>query len=155
MLIRILCCFCFLSVFNAIPARAGDEPACGDFLAEAGMKPAALDFVECAPDYHAQLRVLRAHYRVSGENAAAVEDFLVRETGMRPLSFVCCFWEPLPSEGSRFGYLPHEQWRNAGDERPDRYEISMTSGETVYSARNEWDRIPAFHVTVDLFLEIP
>ena len=85
-------------------AASAGGPACGDFLAMAGRKPDVLEFLGCEPGRDAQLPVLAARYRVRGADAALVEDVLRRESGMRPLVFVCCRWEMEKNGQGRFGF---------------------------------------------------
>lgn len=146
---------CLFLSWAVEPVAAGTEPVCGDFLAMAGKKTIHLEFMGCEPDKNAQLRVLRALYRVPGRDAIEVEKYLVAETGMKPLSFICCFWEPIPGEGGRYGYLPHDQWPGSEDAILNQYEVSMASEETLHNTRAKWPQISWFHVSVTLFLETP
>src|ERR1700704_4943432 len=76
-------------------ATAMTAPRCGDFLAALAHKPAGAEFVGCEATKNAQLDVLRATYRVAGARAAAVEQHLVKTSGMARLRFLCCGWEPM------------------------------------------------------------
>ncbi|MDL2284342.1 DUF4952 domain-containing protein [Oxalobacter sp. OttesenSCG-928-P03] len=153
----------FITAFLFLAMTSGSyvsaEPACGDFLAMAGKKPAMLQYLGCSPGKSAQLHVLRARYRVAGRDAHAVEAFLVKETGMLPLSRVCCIWETLPKEGKRYGHIPHNQWPEGSSEAQDpmlaNYKVDMGSGENLVSQRERWEAIDWFYVTVDLFLDAP
>ncbi|MCL2760415.1 MAG: DUF4952 domain-containing protein [Desulfuromonadales bacterium] len=128
------------------------ELECGDFLAMINKKPVALEFLGCKKDKDAQLSVLRATYRVTGAKAGEVEAWLRKESGMAPLVFNCCGWEP---KMAGYGYLPNQQWPNSHDPTLTNYQISMASGETLYSEREEWPLINWFYVDVELFLETP
>lgn len=143
--------FCF--------GHASAQPACGDFLAMAEKKPPHLEYLDCVKSKNAQLHVLRARYRVTGKNAHEVEKYLVKETGMQPLSRVCCIWEPVPKEGKRYGHIPHNQWPEGSLQSRDttltHYEVSMGSGESLISQREKWGAIDWFYVDVELFLELP
>lgn len=131
----------------ASPVQAA-EPVCGDFLARAGHKPAHLQFTGCEPGHSAQIRVLRATYRVAGRFAAGVETALIQTTGMPPLRFICCGWESPPDgQGVRYGRFP-------GSHGFD-HEVHMHSEETLVDQRADWPAIGSFHVQVELPLESP
>ncbi|KRD46452.1 hypothetical protein ASE52_17490 [Acidovorax sp. Root275] len=137
-----LLCLGFLA-----PAAWG-QPAtrCADFLAAQRHKPPGLEWVGCTEGRDHQLRALIATYRVPGVQAAAVERYLVRRTGMAPLRFVCCGWEPRSGQQGP-GRLPGP----AG--QPMR--VDMHSGETLVTCRSDWSQIPWFEVRVTLPLESP
>lgn len=137
----------FLALFALLPHWALAEPSCGDFLAMAGRKPPALEFIECRASQDAQVRSLFARYRVRGALAAGVEQALVRDTNMAGLRFACCGWDLDMATHARRGTLP-------GPEGFD-YEVSMASEETLVSTRYNWYEIPWFHVTLILPLEEP
>lgn len=140
-----LLCLMFLA-----PAAWGEPVAhCADFLAaQQQHKPPALEWVGCAEGHDHQLRALVATYRVPGAQAAAVERYLVRHTGMAPLRFVCCGWEPRSRRGQPGqGRLPSPA------QQPMR--VDMHSGETLVTRRGDWSRIPWFEVSVTLPLESP
>lgn len=122
------------------------SPACGDFLSDAGRRPGQAEFTGCEPGRSAQLRTLVATYRVPGRDAAAVEHFLRRHTGMPRLRFVCCGWEPDLRHGRRAGAV-----RLHGET----LEVSMGSGESTVRERARWDRIPSFQVTVTRYVDLP
>ena len=126
------------------------QPAtpCGDFLAAQQRKPPGLEWVGCTEGHDHQLRALIATYRVPGTQAAAVERYLVRHTGMAPLRFVCCGWEPRVRHGQPGqGQLPGR----AGIAM----RVDMHSGETLITRRSGWPQIPWFEVRVTLPLELP
>lgn len=154
-----LCLSVFFGLFCLWSGNADANPVCGDFLAMAGKKPPHLEYRDCVEGKQAQIRVLRARYRVAGKYAHLVEEYLVKETGMQPLSHVCCLWESMPKDGKRYGHLPHSQWPKGSPESIDpiltRYEISMGSGESLVSQRENWEAIDWFYVDVELFLELP
>ena len=128
--------------------RPATGPArCGDFLAMLHRKPAGLQWTGCSEGHLSQLRALVATYRVPGAQAAAVERYLARHTGMARLHFVCCGWEPRArgtQEGA--GRLPGPA---------EAYRVDMASGETWVTRRGDWARIPWFEVRVTLPLESP
>ncbi|MCH2044220.1 MAG: DUF4952 domain-containing protein [Saprospiraceae bacterium] len=67
---------------------------CQDLLTQYAERPDHLEIVSC--DVHednAQI-VNATTYKVSGEYAAEIEQFLVKKYGMGKLKFVCCGWEP-------------------------------------------------------------
>lgn len=159
--------FCTLLALGLpVPAGAGEAvapplppgPACGDFLAMAGRKPDVLEFLGCEPGRDARFPVLAARYRVRGADAALVEDVLRRESGMRPLVYVCCRWEMEKNGQGRFGF------RRPGLSRASAQadggllgtcRVRMGSGDTEYYERSEWLLIPWFYVTVLLDLKRP
>ena len=142
----LFCCFLLPAVSQAAP------PACGDFLAEIGAKPAHLEFVECKPSRDAQLAVLEARYRVAGAHAAEVEKYFVDTAHMGRLEFHCCGWESWSPSG---GSLAHN--RPLAEEGPTEpnLDISMGSGESLISNRDRWAEIPWFYVDVLMYLESP
>lgn len=154
---RFLWLLCIFLLSAAQTAFARESPVCGDFLALAGKNPASLEFLECKPAHEAQLRVLVAKYRVRGRDAAEMERHFRRTTGMGPLSFNCCFWEPVPRKGVRYGQLAHTRAKEGTSEwlGLTHYEIAMISEETLHSSRDEWLLIPWFYVTVTRFLDEP
>ena len=153
-------CFFFFFLFLLFFSwRISAQPICGDFLAMSEKKPPQLEYLDCTEGKDAQLRVWRARYRVAGRYARQVEDYLVKETGMQPLSHVCCIWEPIPMNGNRYGYIPHKQWPDGSPESRDTlltyYEISMGSEESLINQREKWHAIDWFYVDVTFFLESP
>lgn len=152
-------CFSVFLTLSFLLGKANAEPACGDFLAMSGKKPLHLEYRDCVEGKNAQLRVLRARYRVEGKYAHLVEAWLVNETGMQPLTRVCCIWESVPSGGKHYGHLPHNQWPEGSPQSKDtlmsQYEISMGSGESLISQREKWHAIEWFYVDVELFLDSP
>jgi Domian of unknown function (DUF4952) len=120
---------------------------CDDFLKLAKRKPDRLEFVECKPSDHHQLRALVATYRVPGEHAGSVESYLSRRTKMAKLRFVCCGWEPSARASPRLGRLPIA----IGESN----EVTMSSMETLVTKRWRWKEIEWFYVTVTVYLESP
>lgn len=122
--------------------------ACGDFLGAQQRKPPGLEWAGCTEGHDHQLRALVATYRVAGVQAAAVERNLVRHTGMAPLRFVCCGWEPRSRRGQPgHGRLPGLAGRAM--------RVDMHSGETLVARRSDWSQIPWFEVRATLPLESP
>jgi hypothetical protein len=135
-------------LLGLMPSFGSAKPQCGNFLKLLSRQPQNLSFLECKNGHSAQIRVLRATYRVAGIHAASVEDYLVKQTRMQRLKFVCCIWETVPDKaGNRYGRLKSQFEFD--------FEIDMNSGETVYSKRTDWNKIPWFYVTVELPLESP
>ncbi len=121
------------------------KPPCTDVLSTWKKKPENLFFLGCSDGTNAQIDTLEYRYSVAGANAKPVEKFLIDTYSMAPLAFVCCGWEPRPVEGStsRLGVFRNEEGFY--------YEIAMGSGESV---EKDWSKIPTFHVTVELFLDL-
>jgi Domian of unknown function (DUF4952) len=114
-------------------------------------KPTQLTFLSCQAIQGAQIRSLEARYQVTGKDAALVEAFLQQKFQMSPLRFVCCGWEPGKREqDSRLPRLG--QYR---DQQGYNYQITMHSGETLVTQRQDWAKIPFFYVKVTKFLEDP
>lgn len=150
MTIRTLLATCALSAAVAlpVPAVAGPvaaerpekaAPACGDFLASLGRKPAHLEFVHCVPEPDRQGKPLHATYRVQGTYAAQVEAVLIRSLGLTPLKTSCCQWDAPPTH------------YKAPDGRE--FMIVMASVETPIQRRSAWHKIPHFDVSVRLLTE--
>ena len=131
------------------PAAWGQAATpCGDFLAAQQRKPPELEWVGCTEGHDHQLRALIATYRVPGAQADAVERYLVRHTGMAPLRFVCCGWEPRIRRGQPGqGRLPGPAGLAS--------RVDMHSGETLITRRSGWAQIPWFEVRVTVPLELP
>jgi hypothetical protein len=145
--IIVLVCFAWL-LFGFVPSFGNAKPACGNFLKSLSKQPKDLLFLECKSGHSAQIKVLRARYRVAGVHAASVEDYFVKYTRMQRLEFLCCIWETVPDKaGNRYGHL------NSQFEFD--FEIDMGSGETLYNQRTDWNKINWFYVTVELPLESP
>jgi Domian of unknown function (DUF4952) len=135
-------------LLGLMPSFGSAKPQCGNFLKLLSKQPKDLSFLECKNGHSAQIKVLRATYRVAGIHAARMEDYVVKQTRMQRLKFVCCIWETVPDKaGNRYGYLKSQFEFD--------FEIDMGSGETVYSKRTDWHKIPWFYVTVELPLESP
>ena len=125
------------------------EISCGDFLAQLNKKPPALEFVSCGKTVRHGTSALEATYRVAGGNAAAVETHLIKSGRMPRLRFICCGWESLPASPqsqARTGVYVH---------RGQRFEITMTSGESLVNQRRRWAEIPYFQVKVTTYTESP
>lgn len=135
-------------LFGFVPSYGSAKPQCENFLKAFAKQPKHLLFLECKSGHSAQIKVLRARYRVAGVHAASVENDLVKQTKMQRLKFVCCIWETVPDKaGNRYGHLKSQFEFD--------FEIDMGSGETVYNKRTDWNRIPWFYVSVELPLESP
>ena len=139
-----------LALVLLAPAAFGQTvpvPTCGDFLAAQRHKPPGLEWTGCAEGHLHQLRALVATYRVPGAQAAAVERYLARHTGMARLHFVCCGWEPRNRRGREgAGSLPGPA---------QAYIVEMAVGDTLVTRRSDWAQIPWFEVRVTLPLESP
>jgi hypothetical protein len=83
-------------LLGLMPSFGSAKPQCGNFLKLLSKQPKDLSFLECKNGHSAQIKVLRATYRVSGIHAARVEDYVVKQTRMQRLKFVCCIWETVP-----------------------------------------------------------
>ena len=126
---------------------------CGDLLEIYAEKPKNLIFKQCKRVESSQTLV-EAHYEVSGKNAKAVEDFLVKNYGMGKLQWVCCGWE---SRG-KYGGFEHKNLTKI-----DPYLSGIItmggSGEIfdengTFTGKLEFDRekVPFFHVIVSLVI---
>ena len=102
-----------------------------------GRKPPGLQYVGCSQDDASYIKPMEAHYRVSGAQAAQVEAYLRETFGMPALRYVCCGW----SNGAPY------YWRDGPD--TVRYQIGMGVESLPYE-RDEWPRIEAFNVTVEV-----
>jgi hypothetical protein len=126
-----------------------NEITCGDFLGQSNKKPPALEFVRCEKILQYGTPALVAHYRVAGINAAAVETSLIKSARMPRLRFLCCGWESAPispKSHARTGvYAVHGQ----------RFEVTMTSGESTVHKRQRWAEIPYFTVKITVYTELP
>jgi hypothetical protein len=143
----VLVCFACL-FFGSSFSLGGAAPQCGNFLKLLSKQPKHLSFLECKSKHSAQIRVLRARYRIAGIYGISVEDYFVKHARMQRLQFLCCIWETVPDKaGNRYGYLKSKFGFD--------FEIDMGSGETVYNKRTDWEKIDWFYVTVELPLESP
>jgi hypothetical protein len=115
---------------------------CQDFLQAMGRKPPGLQYVGCSQDDASYIKPMEAHYRVSGAQAAQVEAYLRETFGMPALRYVCCGW----SNGAPY------YWRDGPD--TVRYQIGMGVESLPYE-RDEWPRIEAFNVTVEVLRQSP
>lgn len=109
---------------------------CGDILERWLTKPNQLEFLDCTAVDAPQVR-FSARYRVAGNQADSVEDFLHKNYGMNKLQFLCCGWEPR--DGVRGSAM-----------LPD-HNVSMTmhSEETLIHERTHWSDIPYFYIVVE------
>ncbi len=113
------------------------ERRCGDLLQQFAKKPEQLEFISCTLG-KGQV-VFSARYRVSGSQAAAIEQFLHTEYGMHALQFVCCIWEP--KDGERGTFLASGRY----------FSIAMYSDETAeVTDRDQWSDVPFFYIDVDM-----
>ena len=128
---------------------AAGDVSCGDFLAQLNKKPPALEFVGCDKVVHYGTLALVAEYRVEGINAGAVENYLMGSARMPRLRFLCCGWESVPassnSKAATGFYL----------QRGQRFEATMTSGESIVNQRKRWAEILYFQVKVTTYTESP
>jgi hypothetical protein len=144
----VLLAVCAWLLLGLVPSFGSAKPRCENFLKLLSKQPKNLSFLECKNGHSAQIKVLRATYRVTGIHAASVENYFAKQTRMQRLKFVCCIWETVPDKaGNRYGYLKSQFEFD--------YEIDMGSGETLYNKRTDWNKIPWFYVTVELPLESP
>jgi hypothetical protein len=145
--IIVLVCYAWL-LLGFVPSFGSAKPQCGNFLKLLSKQPKDLLFLECNNGHSAQIKVLRARYRVAGIHAASVENYFVKQTRMQRLKFLCCIWETVPDKaGNRYGYLKSQFEFD--------FEIDMGSGETLYNKRTDWNKINWFYLTVELPLESP
>lgn len=110
---------------------------CRDYLAQWQLKPEHLEFQRCQParqvDHPSKLTAI---YRVTGSQAAGVEDFLHEEFGMTRIRHICCHWHGHP-------------WGNYQDAAGQSYSVLMYSEETLLQERSDWPQIPTFTVVVE------
>ena len=128
-----------------VHAGAEGGAACGDLLLDLQRKPPHLAFVGCRADVLYGLKALVADYQVEGRYAAAVEGYFMQVADLPALGFYCCGWDSIGKVG-RDGLLR---------EGALSFEVSMGSGETLVNRREDWSRIPLFHVSVTRYLEEP
>lgn len=126
-----------------------NSPTCGDFAARWKKKPPQLTFVGCKLEPHLQAARPIARYRMAGKDAILVEQFLQQQFRMAALRFICCGWEPVVARG--YDRLPQPGFYQ--DNRGDRYEIAMYSGETLVNSRQLWSDIDTFYVTISRQVE--
>lgn len=140
---------CLVGLFMQTEPAGATEPHCRDFLQHLHKKPAHLVFVGCEPGRDAQIRVLKARYRVAGADAAGVERYLHQHSKMPKLRFVCCGWEPelRGNTSNNRGTLTNLQGLP--------FDVIMGSAETLVADRQQWKKIDWFYVTVTEPLEEP
>ena len=91
-----------LSIWGLWP---NNNVSCGDLLSLYDQAaPYSLQFVDC--ERGTGQTIVKASYKVSGQNATAIENYLVQKYGMGPLHFVCCGWE---SRGGKEGQISSEK----------------------------------------------
>ena len=115
---------------------------CQDFLQAMGRKPPGLQYVGCSQDDASYIKPMEAHYRVSGAQEAQGEAYLRETFGMPALRYVWCGW----SNGAPY------YWRDGPD--TVRYQTGMGVESLPYE-RDEWPRIEAFNVTVEVLRQSP
>jgi hypothetical protein len=120
-------------------ASSSATQGCGDLLARLEWKPPAVRYIGCTAFPERQAAPVRAVYAVAGRDAAAVEAYLIRSAGLKPLKRSCCQWD---SEPVRFI-----------DSQGLRFTIAMMSDETAVSRREDWEQIAAFHITVEMLTD--
>ncbi|TAD78409.1 MAG: DUF4952 domain-containing protein [Oscillatoriales cyanobacterium] len=125
----------------AFPVAAN---TCGDFAAVWNKKPKQLAFAGCQLEPSEPDAVPKARYRLEGNDAIVIEQFLQREFGMAPLRFICCGWEPVVAKGDA-RLLKLGSYR---DDRGITYQIAMYSGETPIATRQQWSAIDTFRVEI-------
>jgi hypothetical protein len=128
------------------PAR-GSSAACGDFMRMAGVQAPELAFVACKSLEIHGLPAFRAEYRVAGAQAGEVEALLTKRAQMPPLRYLCCGWESQPADPA------HQSPAGSLTIGGNRFEVSMTSGETMVNRRGDWAKIPVFEVYVVRYLD--
>lgn len=121
---------------------ARPDTVCQDFLQAMGRKPDGLEYLGCTQDDASYIKPMEARYRVAGARAAKVEAYLHETFGLPALRYVCCGW----SNGAPY------YWREAPD--AVRYQIGM-GVESLPHERNEWHRIDAFNITVEVLRQSP
>lgn len=142
------------SYANATPSKSlavvdAGETSCTDFLTKLNKRPPALQFISCEKVLQYGTPALQASYRVAGADAAAVETYLVKSARMPQLRYLCCGWEtvsPSPKSRARTGLYV---------ERGQRFEVTMTSGESTVNRRQRWPEIAYFHVKVTTYTQSP
>ncbi|WP_416057149.1 DUF4952 domain-containing protein [Stenotrophomonas maltophilia] len=121
---------------------ARPDTPCQDFLQAINRRPDSLEYLGCSQDDASYIKPMEARYRVAGARAAEVEAYLHATFGMPLLRYVCCGW----SNGAPY------YWREGP--QAVRYQIDM-GVESLPHARNEWQRIEAFNVTVAVMRQSP
>lgn len=89
-----------ISKFDTInyEARWNNEISCGDILSTYAKKTNVLEFIKCEKPKNSQV-IVKATYRVNGEQAKMVEEFLVKNYGMGKLKWTCCGWDVAGNHG--------------------------------------------------------
>ncbi len=152
MLLFVFAPFCVTAAASPQPSVSVTPSSpvdCADFLAQINKKPAFVEFARCEKITQHGTPALRATYRVAGSHASAVEARLIANARMPRLRYLCCGWESLPRrprDQARVGVYTHKE---------QRYEITMTSGESTVKQRARWPEIPFFEVKVTTFLDTP
>lgn len=117
------------------PAARTVSEACGDLLQRLGRKPAGARYTGCASVPDDLGAPVRATYDVAGRDAVAVEAYLIRAVGLKPLKRSCCQWDSAP-----VGFV---------DAQRGSFVIAMVSDETPVSRREDWGQIEMFRITVE------
>jgi len=93
--------YCFVLLVLFLLNACADTPVpCQDLLERYGEKIDEIKFVSCKPGSNQTL--LTAKYKVAGEDADRVEQFLIDTYGIGKLKFNCCGWE---STNGQNGYI--------------------------------------------------
>jgi hypothetical protein len=141
-----------ISPITVPPNALAAQPRCGNLLAALGTPlPAQLTFVDCQAPVNTQLKTLVAKYRVTGQAAASIEQWLQRHFKMAALQFICCGWSPVRRmpRGNESGAA----WVRGAQGLE--HKITMYSDETGRTRRQDWSQIPFFYVEVTQYLESP
>ena len=141
MLRRVLAGLVLASAIVIAACASRPDGSCEDLLAALGKKPDALEFVGCKERSDLQGAPLQASYRVAGAKAADVESYLAKELTLKALQRTCCLWESTEN--------------SFRDKAGRSHVITMATEETTIDRREEWGKIPYFHVTVNLYREDP
>lgn len=123
-------------------SSAHAELSCDDFLANAGGKPAYLEFLECHQEPELQGAPFRATYRLPGREVYNAERYAAERFSMKPLRRSCCIWDAPPG----FFRDPHT---GIG------YSVFMGSGETPVNRRESLQDIDFIYLRVDAYAEDP
>jgi hypothetical protein len=121
------------------PAAGAVAKGCGDLLGRLGRKPEGARYTGCAAVPDDLGAPVRATYDVAGRDAAAVEAYLIRAVGLKPLKRSCCQWDSAP-----VGFV---------DPQRGSFMIAMVSDETPVSRREDWGQIKTFRITVEMTTE--
>lgn len=106
--------------------------------------PVDLKILDCTRNESSQPHIA-VRYQVATKDVPELEAFLVREYGMAPLKFMCCYWGPMLIPG---GAGPSARFKHDGFS----YEVVLYSVETRISDPRERDQIPYFLLSVTKYL---